>query len=141
MRPFQPMRVWLLGALVLGPIAIRGAQSSSADDQAAFRQARAITEPAARVEALQRFIAQHPGGTLAHRAADLELQTLLRSFPERTAAIHTLAAAAVQSAAPGLDRWSEEARQADGLASAGTTGADLSDAKIWARDAVGQMTE
>ena len=136
MRPFRSLLCW-----AATPLVIAAAQSSTPADQTAFRQARSITEPAARVQALQDFIAQHPGGALARRATDLELQTLLGRFPERTAAIHTLAAGAVQAAAPGFERWSEEAIQADQLARAGPAGADLSDAQAWAADAVAQMTE
>ncbi len=112
-----------------------------AQDQAAFAKARAVTEPEARVTALEQFTAAYPRTALAKRAADLELETLLRAFSERTAAIHALAGAEVARSAPGFERWTEEARLADLLASAGPAGADLPDAKLWATAAVAAMTE
>ena len=112
-----------------------------AQDQAAFLKARSITEPEERVAALKQFAQDYEGTPLAQRAALLELDTLLQTFPDRTADIHALAQADVQGTAPGFERWSEEARIADLLASAGPAGADLADAKPWAQDAVLSLTE
>lgn len=110
-------------------------------EQTAFAQARAITEPEARVAALQGIAVAYPGSGLAKRSAALELETLLRAFPDRTGAIHALAAAQVAATPAGVERWSEEARLADLLASAGLAGADLADAQAWAEQAVRAMTE
>ncbi len=118
-----------------------GAQGQRAQDQAAFAKARAVTDPEQRVGALKQFAEEYPRTPLAQRAAALELDTLLQAFPERTADVHALASADVASTAAGFERWSEEARLADLLASAGGAGADLADARPWAQNAVAAMTE
>ncbi len=112
-----------------------------AEDQAAFTKARAVDDPEQRVAALKQFVEEYPRTPLAGRAAALELETLLQAFPDRTAEIHRLASTDVASTAMGFERWSEEARLADLLASAGTGGADLADARPWAQNAVAAMTE
>ena len=129
-------------ALLSSPVlSAQTAAPRSGDDQAAFNEARAVTDPAQRVAALKGFVQEHPGTALAQRAAMLELETELRSFPDHTAEIHALAAADVAATAPGFERWAEKARLADMLASAGPSGADLADAKTWAEDAVAALTE
>ena len=112
-----------------------------AGDRQAFAAARAIKDPAQRVQALTHLAADYPGTGVAHQAASLALDTDLQSFPERTAEIHALAAADVNNTAAGFERWSEEARIADLMASAGPNGADLPDAHRWASEAVQALTE
>ena len=112
-----------------------------AQDRAAFAAARAITDPAQRVAALEQFAQANPGTAIAHQAKLLELDTLLQAFPDRITEVHRLAAADIEGTSAGFERWSEEARLADLLASAGPAGADLPDAKTWAQDAAQAMTE
>ena len=127
--------------LFLSAGAVNVPAQQQAQDRAAFSAARSVTDPAERVTKLQQFAAEYPGTGLAHQASMLALDTDLASFPERTAEIHTLALADVNGTAAGFERWSEEARIADLLASAGGAGADLADAKVWASEAVQAMTE
>ncbi len=93
-----------------------------------------------RIEALQRFTEDYPESALRPRATELALETELRSFPERTEAIHRWATQQIAEAPAGLERWIEEARVADALASAQPNGADLPDARHWAQEALGAMT-
>lgn len=130
---------FLILAVGLSGLSLRAQQQ--AQDRRALAAARAIKDPAQRVEALRQVAADYPGTGLAHQASMLALDTDLGSFPERTEEIHALAAADVNESAAGFERWSEEARLADLMASAGLGGADLPDAHKWANDAVGAMTE
>lgn len=130
---------WLAIFCISG--ALGGQTMQLAQDQAAFGRARAVAEPVARLAALKQFSAEYPGAPLARRAAALELETLLRSFPERAADIQALAAAALASTSAGLEHWTEQARLASLLANAGPDGADLSDARPWADEAVAALTE
>ena len=125
----------------LASLACAGQEMQRAQDRADFAKARAVTDPEQRLAALKVFAAQYRGTPLARRASALELETLLRSFPDRTAEIHPLAAEAVAAVPAGFERWSEKARVADLLASAGTAGADLPAAEAWAKEAVTAMTE
>ncbi|MGI4830060.1 MAG: tetratricopeptide repeat protein [Janthinobacterium lividum] len=127
--------------LVLGVSGLSLQAQQQAQDRRAFAAARAIKDPAQRVEALKQVAADYPGTGLAHQAAMLTLDTDLQSFPERTEEIHGLAMADVRDTAAGFERWSEEARISDLLASAGPGGADLPDAHTWAHDAVQALTE
>ncbi len=135
----SPVALCCLGLLTC----VAGAQEPvrGAQDQVAFARARAVADPEERLQALKEFAQTYPGTTLAQRAEALELDTLVQFFPDRTSEIHALAAGEVAQAAPGFERWSEQARLADLLADAGTAGADLSDAKPWAEQAVAAMTE
>ena len=137
------MRFWWspLLCLALGTSASFALAQQGAQDRQAFLAARALTDPALRVAALQQFAADYPGTGLARQAAMLALDTDLQAFPQRTAEIHNLAAADVNETSPGFERWSEEARLADMLASAGPHGADLTDAHLWAAEAVGALSE
>lgn len=130
----------LWGWVVLGGGGGVWAQGT-ARDQAAFRAARAVSDPGQRVAALKAFMGEFPESGLAAKANALALETELAAFPERTEEIHALAAAEVSGAAAGLERWIEEAHVADMLANAGTNGADLADAKVWAGQAVAALTE
>lgn len=127
------LRIGLLAGLI--PASIHG------QDRAALLAARRIQDPAARVTALLGLAQQHPGTDLAQQASMLALEADLAHFSDRTAEIHTLASADVAGTAAGFERWSEESRIADLLASAGASGADLADAQIWARNAVDALTE
>ncbi|MGI4827660.1 MAG: tetratricopeptide repeat protein, partial [Janthinobacterium lividum] len=127
--------------LVLGVSGLTLQAQQQAQDRQAFAAARAIKDPAQRVKALRQVAADYPGTGLAHQAAMLTLDADLQSFPERTEEIHGLAMADVRDTAAGFERWSEEARIADLLASAGPSGADLPDAHTWAYDAVQALTE
>lgn len=133
----------LLGvcSVLLVTLVAPGQEMQRAQDRAAFLKARAVGEPDARVTALKAFAAEYPGTSLAKRAEASELETLLANFPDRTAEIHALAAAKVRAAPVGFERWSEEARLADALASAGPNGADLMDAAAWGKDAAGTLNE
>ena len=137
MRPLPFALLWASIGLCILPA---GGQQQ-AQDRAAFVAARAITDPAGRVTALAGFAQANAGTGLAHQAQMLELDTLLQSFPERTAEIHALVASDVEETSAGFERWSEEARLADLLAGAGPAGADLPEARTWAQDAVQAMTE
>lgn len=119
----------------------RGAVSGRSPEQAAFAAARAVEDPGQRVSALLEFLRAFPGSSMAGKANQLALETDLAAFPERTDEIHTLASREVNGVAAGLDRWLEESRVADALANAGATGADLEDAKAWAQQALGALTE
>lgn len=112
-----------------------------ARDQVAFAAARAVTEPQARVNALMGFVREFPESALAVRANLLALETDLAAFPERTEEIHALATRDIEEMPAGLERWLEEARVADLLASAGASGADLADARRWAQEALAALTE
>ncbi len=110
-------------------------------EEASFEAARAKTEPEARRASLQGFLEQFPAGARSSAARDLLLQTYLVSFAQETAAIHTLAAAMVASTPVGFERWVEESRLAGLLAAAGSGGADLPDARLWADEALRLLTE
>ncbi len=122
-----------------------------AEDRAAFRAARAVTDPEGRMEALLQFAAQYPESALRPRATELALATDLRAFPERREQIRGLASQEIAGAPAGLERWIEEARVADALAGAGPAGAgpagagpqdgNLMDAARWAQAALRSLTE
>ncbi len=136
MRAF--LRV-LMGAAVMQGLV--GSAQTADSGEAAFKAARAVAEPGTRVAALLAFVREHPESALIGRANRLALETDLAFFPERTDEIHGLATRDVNSERAGLDRWIEEAKVADMLASAGESGADLADAKVWAQQALAGMTE
>jgi hypothetical protein len=117
------------------------AERVRAEDQTAFAAARAVTDPEQRVKALMRFAADFPDSALAPRASELALDTDLANFPGRTEEIHALASEQIAAAPEGLERWQAESQMADALASAGEAGADLTDAKIWARQSLAALTE
>ncbi len=110
-------------------------------EQASFSAAVTQTAPDLRIHALQQFLLAYPHASRRSAAQQLLLEAYLNTFPEPTGSIHALATAQIAAASPGVDRWTEEARIADLLANAGEHGADLSDAEVWAQDAVTSMTE
>ena len=120
-----------------------------AQDREAFRTARAVAEPRERLDALLAFAQEFPESALRPRATALALETALGSLPEQTGPmqqiqriqrIHELAAQQIADAPQGLERWIEEARVADALASAPPAGVDLPDALRWAQAALGALT-
>ena len=130
----------LVCASMLGPGASARAQQGTAEESA-FEAARAQTDPEARVQALQRFLANFPSGSRQTAAKQSLLDTYLADFPEQTDKIHAIASSQVLAAPPGFDRWTEEARLARLLADAGEKGVDLQDARVWAQDAVTSLSE
>ena len=120
--------------------------TEAAQDREAFRTARAVAEPRERLDALLAFAQEFPESALRPRATALALETALGSLPGQTGPmqqiqqIHQLAAQQIADAPQGLERWIEEARVADELASAPPAGVDLPDALRWAQAALGALT-
>jgi tetratricopeptide (TPR) repeat protein len=116
-------------------------QSPGADENTAFEQARAKSAPEDRIAAFNGFLARFPTSAHTRVAQEALLTTYLNAYPDRVRPIHTTAAALIAAAAPGLERWIEESRIADLLASAEPKGADLPDAETWAKTALDALTE
>ena len=112
-----------------------------AGDTTAFQQARAQTAPDLRIAALTAYLDHFPAASHRDAAQELLLETYLSSFPDRTAPIHTLAAASIAAAPQGFGRWQQQAIVADLLAAAKPGGADLADAQLWAQSALDSLTE
>ncbi len=58
-------------------------------DRAAFRAARGLSDPQAKIDALRRFIAQYPKSSRVSAADGLILETLVKKFPTRTADLNS----------------------------------------------------
>ena len=56
-------------------------------DKKAFSDARNISDPQAKIDALRRFVAQYPKSSRADTANSLILETLVKKFPNRTGEI------------------------------------------------------
>ncbi len=142
LRSFSILPWCVLGLPLLLPAAAQQAVArSGAEDKEAFRVARATAEPEPRLAALRDFAARFPDSALRRKATELALETVLRSFPERTEQVHALAAGQIADAPAGLERNLEQARVADALASAEPAGADLPAAQGWAEAAVSALNE
>ncbi len=140
--PLGSLLVPFLLAITTLPLSAQQTPAQQATaEQTAFTTARALTDPAQRTAALELFLAQFPASARAALARDALLQTYLDAFPENVAALHAVAVADLAATAPGLERWLEQARLADLLANAGTKGADLPDARVWATEAASSLTE
>jgi tetratricopeptide (TPR) repeat protein len=123
------------------PVRATTPQTSESEETIAFQHARAITRPEERIAALSAFTVQYPSGTHSRNALEALLRTYLDSYPDRTQAIHTSAEALIAKASPGLERWIEESRVADLLASGEPQGADLAGAQSWAQAALDALSE
>ncbi len=110
-------------------------------DQRAYRAAQAEADPEKRLAALRQFVEQFPKSTRVGRAEEAILDTLLKSFPERTAEIDAQAKLVVKKAGKGAGKLREESDVADRLANAGSSGVDLKQAEKWAKQDVDSLTE
>lgn len=77
--------ICLLGALLVASLpGVSQDKKASAADLQAFRDARKISDPQAKIDALRRFVTQYPKSSRAGTARSLLLETLVKHFPERT---------------------------------------------------------
>ncbi len=91
--------------------------------------------------ALGQFLQQFPSGWRSSAAQQLLLETYLASFPDRTGPINALGQSMITAVPAGFERWAEQARLADLLASSGEAGVNLDQARQWAQDAVTLLSE
>gem|GEM_PF-2643564 len=73
-------------------------QNKASGDAQAFRDARKISDPQAKIDALRRFVAEYPKSSRASAADSLILETLVDKFPNRTSEIDRQAKIALKRA-------------------------------------------
>jgi len=106
-------------------------------DRKGYSEARKISDPGQKIDALRKFRADYPKSPLANIANDLILETLAKSFPERTGEIPNHVDLMVKN----VKKAGRAARYQDVADTLADNGVALSQAEELARKALDQLTE
>ena len=129
----------LLIAIVLVIPRLAGEEPKKAEppDRKGYSEARKISDPGQKIDALRKFRADYPKSPLANSANDLILETLAKSFPERTGEIRNHVDLMVKN----VKKAGRAARYQDVADTLADNGVALSQAEELARKALDQFTE